>query len=110
MNRRRLLATTAAAAVTGPALAQKVPRVGILFAADPEPSMGLLRKSMSALGYVEGRSVVYEVRAAGGTGGDLAVLARALVDSKVDVIVPVLAPAIAAVRPLTSTIPAFTVS
>jgi putative ABC transport system substrate-binding protein len=104
VKRRHLLLAAAAAAGAGPALAQKVPRIGILFAADPEPAMTLLRREMTALGYVEGRSVVYDVQAAG-SGGDLATLARALVDSKVDVIVPVLSPAIAAVRPLTSTIP-----
>jgi putative ABC transport system substrate-binding protein len=104
MNRRRLLLAAAATVAGGPARAQKVPRIGILFAADPEPSMTLLRREMTALGYVEDRSVVYDVRVAE-SGGDLPTLARALVDSKVDAIVPVLSPAVAAVRPLTSTIP-----
>jgi putative ABC transport system substrate-binding protein len=66
--------------------------------------MGLLRKSMNGLGYAEGRTVAYDIRVAG-SEGDLAALARALVESKPDAIVPVLSPAIAAVRPLTTTIP-----
>jgi len=103
MKRRALLAF-AGAATAVPARAQKVPRIGILFAADPEPSMSLLRKAMTALGYVEPRTVVYDIRIAG-SGGDVGALARALVDSKPDVIVPVLSPAVTAVRPLTATIP-----
>ena len=103
MKRRAFLALAGPIAAL-PARAQTVPRVGILFAADSEPSMGLLRKAMAALGHVEGRTVVYDVRIAG-PDGDLATLARALVESRPDVLVPVLSPAVAAVRPLTSTIP-----
>ena len=103
MRRRALLAIAGAVAAL-PAHAQKVPRIGILFAADPEPSMGLLRKAMAALGYVEGRTVVYDIRIAG-TGDDVGALARALIDSKPDVLVPVFSPAIAAVRAHTSTMP-----
>lgn len=103
MRRRTLLALTGAVTVL-PAHAQKVPRIGILFAADPEPSMTFLRRSMTALGHVEGRTVAYDIRIVG-ADGNLDALARALVDSKPDIIVPVLSPAVAAVRPLTSTIP-----
>jgi putative ABC transport system substrate-binding protein len=102
--RRRVLLALAGAAAALPARAQKVPRIGILFAADPEPSMGLLRKAMAALGYVEGRTVVYDIRIAG-PGADIDALARALIDSKPDVIVPVFTPAVTAVRAQTSTIP-----
>jgi putative ABC transport system substrate-binding protein len=104
--KRRTLVMGAGLALsaTMPARAQKIPRIGILFAADPEPSMGWLRKAMTALGYVEGRTVVYDIRIAD-PGDDVGALARALVDSKPDVIVPMLSPAVAAVRPLTSTIP-----
>lgn len=98
------MALAGAAVTTLPAHAQRAPHIGLLYAADPEPSLGLLRKGMTALGYVEGRTVVYDVRVAG-TGGDLNALARALVETKPDVIVPVLSPAVTAVRPLTSTIP-----
>jgi putative tryptophan/tyrosine transport system substrate-binding protein len=103
MKRRHLLAL-AGVSTALPVRAQKVPRIGILFAADPEPAMGLLRKSMAALGHVEGRTVVYDIRIAG-IDGILGALAQALVDSQPDVIVPVLSPAITAVRPLTATIP-----
>lgn len=104
MKRRHLLALTGAAAAA-PARAQKMARVGILFAADPEPTWTMFRKAMTDLGYVEGRTVTYEYRSADGNRGNLDSLALSLVDSKVDVIVPVLAPAIAAVKARTSTIP-----
>jgi putative ABC transport system substrate-binding protein len=101
--RRRHLLSLAGSVAAAPAHAQKMARVGILFAADPEPTWTLFRKAMAALGYVEGRSVVYEYRA--GDRSSLDALAQSLVDSKVDVIVPVLSPAIAAVKARTSTIP-----
>jgi len=104
MKRRQLLAL-ASAAIAAPARAQKMARVGILIAADPEPTWTLFRKAMAELGYVEGRSIAYESRVADGNRGNLDALAQSLVDSKVDVIVPVLSPAIAAVKARTSTIP-----
>ncbi|TMJ23418.1 MAG: ABC transporter substrate-binding protein [Alphaproteobacteria bacterium] len=104
MKRRHLLAGAIAAAAA-PARAQKVPRVGILFAADPEPTWTMFRKAMADLGYVEGRTVVYDKRIASRERGDLDALAKELVESKVDVIVPVLSPAIAAVKAQTTTIP-----
>jgi putative ABC transport system substrate-binding protein len=104
MRRRHLLAFAGAAAAA-PALAQKMHRVGILFAADPEPTWTLFRKAMAELGHVEGRTVTYESRIAEDNRGNLDALAQSLVDSKVDVIVPVLSPAIAAVKARTSTIP-----
>jgi putative ABC transport system substrate-binding protein len=101
---RHLLAFAGAAAAT-PARAQKIRRVGVLFSADPEPTWTLFRRAMTELGYVEGRSVVYEYRVTNGNRIDLDASAQSLVDSKVDVIVPVLSPAIAAVKARTSSIP-----
>jgi putative tryptophan/tyrosine transport system substrate-binding protein len=103
--KRRYLLTGAMAAAAAPARAQQVPRVGILFAADPEPMWSMFRKAMAELGYIEGRTIAYDVRVAKGDRSDLDALAQSLVDSKVDVIVPVLSPAVAAVKPRTSTIP-----
>ncbi len=79
--------------------------MGVLFSADLEPTWTLFRGAMTALGYVEGRSVQYECRVADGNRIDLEASAQSLVDSKVDVIVPVLSPAIAAAKARTSTIP-----
>ena len=104
LARRHILAL-AGAAVATPARAQKIPRIGILFTADMEPTWTLLRRAMTDRGYIEGRSVTYEYRAAAGSPNDLEARAQALVDSKVDVIVPVLSPAIAAAKARTSSIP-----
>jgi putative ABC transport system substrate-binding protein len=104
MRRRHLLALAGSVAAA-PARAQKVLRVGILFIADPEPTWTMFRKAMTALGHVEGRTVTYDMRLAQGDRTKLDALARALVDSQADVIVPVLSPAIAAVKARTSTIP-----
>ena len=102
---RRHLLVLAGAAMATPARAQKIPRVGILFSADMEPTWTLFSKAMTKLGYVEGRSVTYEYRVADGSPIDLDAWAQSLVDSKVDVIVPVLSPAIAAAKARTSIVP-----
>lgn len=97
---------SAAAVLPRAALAQKpMPRVGYLVAGDPEPAWSLFRKAMSGLGYIEGRSVAYEYRLADPDGRQLDRLAAELVHLKVDVLVPMLSPAIVASRKATSTIP-----
>lgn len=107
MRRRGLLAAAGAAAVLPcAAFAQKpIPRVGFLVAGDPEPAWSLFRKAMAALGYVEGRSIAYEYRLADADGRQLDRLAAELVQLKVDLIVPMLTPAIVATRKATATIP-----
>jgi putative tryptophan/tyrosine transport system substrate-binding protein len=104
MKRRHLLALAGVSAAV-PARAQKGPRVGILFAADPEPTWTMFRKAMADRGYVEGRTVAYERRVANGDRSNLDALANELVGAQVDVIVAVLSPAIAAVKARTTTIP-----
>jgi putative ABC transport system substrate-binding protein len=107
MRRRHLLSTAAAAAASPRlALAQKaVPRVGFLVAGDAEPAWSLFRKAMTELGHVEGRTVAYEYRASDTDASRLDRLAAELVRLKVDVLVPILSPAIVAARKATSTIP-----
>ncbi len=107
MRRRTLLALTGAAAglVVFQARAQKVPTVGFLIAGDPEPRWTQFRKAMADLGYIDGRTVKYEYRAAGADAGSLDGLAASLVSLKVDVIVAVLSQAIAAAERATPTIP-----
>ena len=85
--------------------AAKVPRVGFLVAGDPEPAWSLFRKAMTDLGHVEGRTVAYEYRASDTDESRLDGLAADLVRLKVDVLVPILSPAIVAARKATSTIP-----
>lgn len=106
--RRRCLLGVGAAALGLPrlALAQKPsPRIGFLVAGDPEPAWSLFRKAMSDLGYVEGRTVAYEYRVSDTDEARLDKIASELVSLKVDVLVPILSPAIVAARKATSTIP-----
>lgn len=109
MKRRTLmtlLGGSAAAACHRPALAQKpVPRIGFLVAGDSEPAWSLFRKAMADLGHIEGRTVTYDYRASDADPARLDKLAIELVGLKPDVIVPILSPAIVAVRRATSTIP-----
>src|SRR4051812_24146133 len=107
MRRRHFLALTGATVGSGgsTARAQQVRRVGYLVAGDPEPNWSLFRKSMTDLGYVEGRTIQYEFRSSSAGGGSLDELAAALVGLEVDVVVAVLSPAIAAARKATSRIP-----
>jgi putative ABC transport system substrate-binding protein len=63
------------------------------------------RERLSALGYVEGKSIVIEERSAEGHVERLSELARELVASKVDVIVAPTVPASSAARQATGTIP-----
>ncbi len=105
MRRRMLFALAASTLVAAPALAGTAPRVGFLVTGDPEPSWTLFRKAMATLGYVEGRGVTFEYRIADAASGRLDALAAELVRLKVDVLVAVLSPAIAAAKRATSTIP-----
>jgi putative ABC transport system substrate-binding protein len=106
MKRRYLLAAASAATLPRLALAQKpVPRIGVLVAGDPEPAWTLFKKAMTALGYIEGRTVAFEYRAADANGAPIDALAADLVRLKVDVIVAILTPSVVAAQRATSTIP-----
>ena len=97
--------------VSLPAVAQKpqkVFRVGHLGGGGRTPDgapPGPLREALRALGYVEGRNIVYEARFAEGRGERLAGLAAELVQLKVDLIVTQGGPAAVAAKQATSTIP-----
>jgi len=107
MKRRALLEALGTLAVAGPSAtrAQRLPRIGFLVAGDPEPTWTLFRKAMAALGYEDGRNIVFEFRAADAASGRLDTDARELVGLPVDVIVAVLSPAVAAAQKATSTLP-----
>ena len=67
MRRRALIAGVSGVALAAPLAARaqqaaKPARIGFLIAGDAEPTWGLFRKSMTELGYVEGRNVHYEFR------------------------------------------------
>jgi putative ABC transport system substrate-binding protein len=103
MRRRHLLAL--AGGLSFPAHGQQLPRVGFLVAGDAEPSWTLFRAAMADLGYVEGRSVVFEYDDAGVNRGLVDRLAASLVERPVDVIVAVLSQAIVAAKNATQRIP-----
>ena len=87
---------------------QKVFRVGNLVAGGRTPDgapPAPLRESLRALGYVEGRNIVYEARFAEGRAERLASLAAELVQLKVDVIVTQGGLSAVAAKQATSTIP-----
>jgi putative ABC transport system substrate-binding protein len=99
-----VLAAQAVSAQLGP----KIARVGYLTAShamDDDPLAAAFLRGMEALGYVQGRNIVFEKRAAHGRLELLPGLAAELVRANVDVIVaPPLPAALAAVK-ATRTIP-----
>jgi putative ABC transport system substrate-binding protein len=83
---------------------QKTPRIGILVFTEME-HMGPFREALRDLGYLDGRNIQFEPRAAEGQASRLANLAEELVRSKVDIIVASLTPSVIAARKATSDIP-----
>jgi putative ABC transport system substrate-binding protein len=109
-KRHALLAIVALAIAPLAAQAQqpaKVWRVGMLTgAAGPEGAVLLpVRQALQALGYAEGRNIVYEGRSSAARAERLPALAAELLVQKVDVIVAQGAPASAAAKKATRTIP-----
>ena len=99
-----------ALALAVPAAAQApAPRVGILFLASPETDNSqravALREGLRELGHVEGQTVVFEYRYAGGKPERLPDLATELVRSRVEVIVAVGFQAARAAKGATKSIP-----
>jgi putative ABC transport system substrate-binding protein len=86
----------------------KVPRIGILDVgslAGRAPLWEAFRQAMGELGYVEGRTVLFEARGADGKPERLAAFAAELVRLKVDAIVTAGTSAVPAARRATTTIP-----
>jgi putative ABC transport system substrate-binding protein len=82
----------------------KIARIGFLTPASGGPRTELI-EALRTLGYVEGRTIAFEVRAAGNNVDRLPALAAELVRSKVDIIVAVSRPAILAAKQATTAIP-----
>ena len=86
----------------------KFPRIGFLFnlsPADHASHMDVIREGLRELGYVEGKNIFIEYRAAEGKLDRLPSLADELVGLKVDVIVAISTIAAAAAKNATKTIP-----
>jgi putative ABC transport system substrate-binding protein len=87
---------------------EAMPRVGILTPAPSEaakPLWDAFREAMKELGYVEGKSVVYEYRSAEGQLDRLPQLAAELVKIPVKVMVVANTPGVSAAKKATTTIP-----
>lgn len=80
-------------------------RVAMLFPDREGPSFGRFVEALAHRGYVQGRNITYDVRAAGGKPELLAELARELVSQHPDVIVTATEPAARAAADATRDIP-----
>jgi len=89
-----------------------IPVVGVLHdrPAGPSTSIRTMKEELSKLGYVEGQTVTFEVRYAGGKPEALQTLARELVRRTVDVIFAIGPAALRAARDATATIPIVTIN
>ena len=86
----------------------KVYRIGILETNSPltnAANFDALRKGMMELGYIEGQTLFFEYRSAGGRNERFPDLVAELVQLKVDLIVTRSTPAVLAVKAATNTIP-----
>ncbi len=115
-TRRKLLHALGAGTLVArafPAGAQpaaKIPRVGVLFhgsapQAGSWPTMARFRQRLAELGYIEGKTILFDIRYAERDLARLRPLARELVASGVDIIVTPAVAASVAAREATSTIP-----
>jgi putative ABC transport system substrate-binding protein len=85
---------------------RRTPRVGVLLNGGAVPPRDLdIARELARIGYVEGRNIIYEVRAAAGDLSRLPQLARELVATKPDVIIGTATPAAAALFGATRDIP-----
>jgi putative tryptophan/tyrosine transport system substrate-binding protein len=111
MDRRRFLLTSLAGALAAPLAAgaqpTKILKIGVLSGDFPNdsPCVERVRRGLSDLGYVEGRTHVLELRWAEGRTETFPRLAADLVKLKVDLIVSAAGPAALAVKEATTTIP-----
>jgi putative ABC transport system substrate-binding protein len=114
MERRRFLLTSLAAAapLAAPLAAEaqsagQVPRVGVLELAGSFSSQGYqgFREQLRTLGYVEGRTLVFEFRSAEGRPENFPSLAEEIIRANPDVIVAPSTAAALAVRRVSPTIP-----
>jgi putative ABC transport system substrate-binding protein len=106
---RRALAIAVLGAMLPPARAQRsrIARVGVLIYSSPEadPTYPALRRALLDLGYVEGRNLQFESRAAGGDAARLPQLADELVQAKPDLICALGGDVTAIAQKATRTIP-----
>src|SRR5262245_57445643 len=110
VRRREFITLLGGAAVWWPVAASsqtqpKIPRVGVVQAATPARGLEAFRQGLRDLGYVEGQTIILELRSAEGRLERIPELVAELVSLKVDVLVAGSTPAALAVRNATQTIP-----
>src|SRR5215471_13221338 len=110
MRRRELITLLVGAAfgwpLAGSAQTQpKIPRVGYVLSAVPTESLETFRQGLRELGYVEGKTIVLEIRRAEGRVEPMPELVTELGGLKVDVLVAASGPAAVAAKNATQTIP-----
>src|SRR5438552_404218 len=113
MRRRRFLVVLGGAAVTGPiaAVAQRpagVPRIGVLMGSSPSDEatkLDAFREALEKFGYIDGQTILIEVRYAKGQPDQFGSLARELVALAPSVIACVGRRETAALQAATRTIP-----
>jgi putative tryptophan/tyrosine transport system substrate-binding protein len=110
VNRREFIVLFGGVALAGPCatLAQGIPRIGVLMGADPSDEatkLGAFRGALEKLGYIEGQTIVIEVRYAMGRPDRFSSLAHELVALAPSVIVCVGRRETAALLAATRTVP-----
>jgi len=111
MRRRDFITLVGGSAAARPlgARAQqpKVPRIAVLVAGNPDPApfWRLFREALRDLGYIEGQTILFEFRSAGGKANLLPELAAELVRLRVDIIVVWHTPVTHSARQATREIP-----
>jgi putative tryptophan/tyrosine transport system substrate-binding protein len=109
MRRRDFITGIAGSAAVWPLTARaqqpKLPRIGILIPANPEPFWNEFQQGLREHDYIEGRTIQFEFRSAEGKLNLLRGLADELVRLKVDIIVASQTPAVTAARQATTEIP-----
>jgi putative ABC transport system substrate-binding protein len=107
MKRREFITILGGAAAWPMAAARaqaRLPKIGVLVPANPEPFWSEFRAGLREHGYSEGQNVVFEFRSADGNPNRLRELADELVRLKVDIIVTHFTPSAIAARQATTEI------
>jgi putative ABC transport system substrate-binding protein len=110
MERRTFIGVLAGGLLTAPAVAPaqpaaRAPRIGFLWGGTPNPSLREFEDALRERGWVSGRNIIIEHRAAEGRSERLPQLAAELVQARVSVMLTAQSPATQAAKKASGTIP-----